>query len=255
MSLIVLTAAGHAPGVTTTALGLALTWPRPVLLVDADRLPTQAVLAGFLQGEDPFGSGLWAVLAAHREHRPLGPAVDHASLELPSADGLSRRFLPGFANPGMVDLFGTAWAEFATALAAREDDVLVDAGTIGAHGLPPALLAPADQVVVLTRSSLVDLAALRLYLPGLTEAVVADRLSLLIVGPGRPYSAAEIGAQFKVAACETIEWAPADAAVWSHGTPPRRGFASGGYVRSVRRASTALLGQLDRLTARIGAPR
>lgn len=255
MSLVALTAAGHAPGVTTTTLGMALTWPRPVLLVDADRLPTQAVLAGFLQGQDPFGSGLWAVLAAHREHRPLGPAVEHASLDLPSVDGLPRRFLPGFAHPGMVDLFGTAWAEFAGALAAREDDVLVDAGTIGAHGLPSALLAEADQVVVLTRSGLVDLAALRLYLPLLTDVVPADRLSLLIVGPGRPYSAAEISAQFKITGCETVDWSPVDAAVWSHGVPPRRGFATGGYVRSLRRASAALLERLDRLAVRIGAPR
>ena len=36
MAVVVLASAGHAPGVTTTALGLALTWPRSALLVDAD---------------------------------------------------------------------------------------------------------------------------------------------------------------------------------------------------------------------------
>ena len=34
MAVITLTSATGAPGVTTAALGLALTWPRDVLLVD-----------------------------------------------------------------------------------------------------------------------------------------------------------------------------------------------------------------------------
>ena len=36
MAVIALTSASGSPGVTTTALGLALLWPRPVLLVEAD---------------------------------------------------------------------------------------------------------------------------------------------------------------------------------------------------------------------------
>jgi len=36
MALIALASATGAPGVSTTALGLALNWPRPVVLVEAD---------------------------------------------------------------------------------------------------------------------------------------------------------------------------------------------------------------------------
>ena len=36
MAVIALASASGSPGVTTTALGLALLWPRPVLLVEAD---------------------------------------------------------------------------------------------------------------------------------------------------------------------------------------------------------------------------
>ena len=39
MAIIVLTSVGASPGVTTTALGLALQWPRECLLVDADPHP------------------------------------------------------------------------------------------------------------------------------------------------------------------------------------------------------------------------
>ena len=73
MAVIVLASAGHAPGVTTTALGLALAWPREVLLVDADRTPTQAVLAGYLRGERPGQHGLGRLLQAVRERPAKNP--------------------------------------------------------------------------------------------------------------------------------------------------------------------------------------
>ena len=37
MSLLVLTSAAGAPGVSTTALGLTLAWPRDAVLVDEHR--------------------------------------------------------------------------------------------------------------------------------------------------------------------------------------------------------------------------
>jgi Mrp family chromosome partitioning ATPase len=46
MSVIVLTSASGSPGVSTTAVGLALSWPGPVLLVEADPTGGSAVLAG-----------------------------------------------------------------------------------------------------------------------------------------------------------------------------------------------------------------
>lgn len=53
MAVIALASATGAPGVSTAALGLALTWPRHVLLADCDREPAQAVQAGYLRGMDP----------------------------------------------------------------------------------------------------------------------------------------------------------------------------------------------------------
>ena len=50
MALIVLTSANGSPGVTASALGLALSWPRPVVLVDADPTGARAVPAGYLRG-------------------------------------------------------------------------------------------------------------------------------------------------------------------------------------------------------------
>ena len=138
MAVVVLASAGHAPGVTTTALGLALTWPRSALLVDADRTPTQAVLAGYLRGAHPGQHGLGRLLQAAREQRPLAEVVDAELLELPPvpATGRAARFLPGFPHPGVVGLFGATWPDLMAVLAARPGDVLIDAGRIGAEGLP-----------------------------------------------------------------------------------------------------------------------
>ena len=36
MAIVCLTSASGSPGVTTTAVGMAFSWPRPVLLVEAD---------------------------------------------------------------------------------------------------------------------------------------------------------------------------------------------------------------------------
>lgn len=166
-----------------------------------------------------------------------------------------RGFLPGFAHPGMVDLFATAWPALAASLAAREEDVVVDAGRIGTAGLPTALTEVADAIVVVSRTGLVDLVGLRLYLPLVTEAAGAERVSLLLVGPGRPYQATEIGAQFRLALEEPVPWAPAEAAVWSEGEPPGRRFARSGYLRAVRRCSEALAERLHHSRALIGAPR
>lgn len=256
MTVIVLVSAGHSPGVTTTAVGLTVAWPRPVLLVDADPHPSQAVLAGFLQGIDPYGKGLTAVLSAHRERRPLGPVLAEATLDLvPAGDGgPSRRFLPGFVNAGMVDLFAAAWPEFAAALGGATDDVVVDAGRLGPRGLPPALAEVADLVLAVTRTSLVDLVALRLQAPALT-ALPSERLGLLLVGPGRPYTAKEIAEQFQLEVAGSVDWAPEQARVWSHGELPTRGFRLGGYLRSVRRTAEALRLRLAVRAELIGAPR
>ena len=50
MAVICLTAAAGSPGVTSTVLGMALCWPRPVLVVEADPTAGSAILAGRFRG-------------------------------------------------------------------------------------------------------------------------------------------------------------------------------------------------------------
>ena len=67
MAVIALASAAGSPGVTTSALGLALTWPRPVLLIEADPTGGSAMLAGFFRGTTAHTAGLIDLAWAHRE--------------------------------------------------------------------------------------------------------------------------------------------------------------------------------------------
>ena len=239
--MILLTSAGHSPGVTSLAVALAVTSPEPALLVDADREPDQSVLAGHLQGVDPGGRGLGGLLQAHRERRSLALAIEAMTLPLGGAEG--HDFLPGFSHPGMVALFGPVWPEFATVLEATGRTVLVDAGRITPDGLPTALVAACSSVAVVTGSRLVDLAALRLYLPLVVAAAGEERVGLVVVGPGRPYGSGEIGHQFGVGVWGKVVWAPAEAAVFAAGEPAPRRLMTSGYLDDVRALGEVLAGR------------
>jgi hypothetical protein len=239
--VLLLTSAGHAPGATALGVALALTLPPPVLLVDANREPDQSVLAGYLQGVEPGGRGLGGLLQTHRERRPLASCLDANTIPLA---GEGRAFLPGFAHPGMVSLFASAWDELADALDAAAGIVLVDAGRVTPDGLPP-LAAGCAGVAVVTGSRLVDLAALRLYLPLVVGAVGEERVGLVVSGPGRPYGSGEIGHRFGVPVWGKLAWRPAEAAVFASGEPEPRRLMTGAYLEDVRTLGTALAGRLS----------
>lgn len=253
MSVLLLTSAGHSPGVTSLAVALAVTWPEPVLLVDANSEPDQCVLAGYLQGVDPAGRGLGGLLQAHRERRPLAAVID--AMSLPLADTAAHDFLPGFSHPGMVALFKPVWAELAAALEACGRTVLVDAGRITADGLPAALVGVSSGIAVVTGSRLVDLAALRLYLPLVVATAGEERVGLVVVGPGRPYGSGEISSRFGLPVWAKIAWQPAEAAVFAAGEREPRRLSSSAYLDDVRALGAHLAERSAGRRSLIGSPR
>lgn len=249
MAVIVCTSGPDSPGVTTTALGLTLTWPRDVLLADCDREPAQAVQAGYLRGMDLGGRGLAALTRVHRENRPLLPEIRNHAAALREGESIGRRFLPGFTVPAAVKLFDVVWPDLADAFAKLEEqgiDVIVDAGHVGREGLPLSLLARADAVCFITRSSLRSLAAARLHLPTLTgqlRQLPTDKpLGLVVVGPERPYASSEIAAQFGIPCWFELDWLPQQADVLSDGEPEPKRFESRALMNQMR-AGGILVGQ------------
>ncbi|PIE99655.1 MAG: hypothetical protein CR979_02650 [Propionibacterium sp.] len=247
MAVIICASATGSPGVTTTALGLALRWPQDVLLADCDRDPAQVVQAGYLRGVDMHNRGLLAVSYAHRENRPLINEVWNQAVPLTQNDEQQRRYLPGFTHPGSAELFIGVWADLGRAfaeLAASGVDVIIDIGRIGREGIPRGLLEVADAVLVFTLSSLRSLAALRLHIPALLNSVSTSgghgEVGLVLVGQGRPYSVNEVATQFELPVWASIAYDPSDALVLSDGAVEPRNYNEGTFTRSLITSAAAI---------------
>ena len=91
MTMITMVSAAGSPGVTTTAVGFALTADRPTLLVEADPTGGSAVLAGFFRGASEHHRGLLDLAWAHREGR-LADELPHTVMGFP---GSTASLLPG----------------------------------------------------------------------------------------------------------------------------------------------------------------
>lgn len=273
MALIALASASGAPGVTTTAVGLTLTWRRAALLVDADPGAHQAILAGYLGGQLATAKGLQRVAEAHRDRRPLLEVVSDETVPLTAADhardadgaaggsdsGPSRRLLPGFARPANAGLFGPVWPDLADAFVRLETagiDVVVDAGRIERQGLPQPLVDRADLVVVVTRSNLRSLAAARTYAAMLRDqsrmAGGELNLGVLVVGDQMPYGSREIGRLLELPVVSVLPHDPAAAAVFSDAAPRPRRFDRSPLVRGLHHTVDDLTGHIRRRRARLG---
>lgn len=238
MALVVLTSARGAPGVTTTALAMTLLWPRPVLLVEADVAGGSAVLAGYLRGGVPHDRSLLAVAMAHR-HGGLDDELLRQRVALDEAG--DRHLIPAIADPVQAPSLAPLWAPLATVLSGLDGnglDVIVDAGRLGAAHAPEPLLRRADAVLVLTRTQLPAVAATRARAAGLRQDLNGDgdqdRLGLLLVGEGRPYTAREIAKAVQLPVLACLAWDPAAAEVLSVGAPRPRRWESSAFVRSAR---------------------
>ena len=247
MAVFTLVSTTGAPGVTTCALGLALAWPRDVVLVDADRCVSQAL---YFNGVATGGRGMTSLAQAYRDGSDLADSLPDHFVAFPQTgepDDVKRWFVPGFARPGSAQLFEPVWPGLAPALDELDrqgSDVIVDAGR---WGPPPALVASTRCLVLVTRADLRALAGLRLYLPDARAAVAGVAgcsLGLLVIGDA--YDAREITTQFELPVWGVLPIQPVDAAVLSDGAPARRKAP----IRPLGRAFAGAAGTLQEVAAR-----
>ena len=226
MAVRLLLGSAGSPGVTTTAIGLALHLPAPTLLVDAARDAAQAPLAGYLRGTVAAGTGL----EEFARRRRMGAPFDLGTAGLPLDEQGTRRFLPGFGHLAAIDLFEPGWPALADLLRRTADDgtdVVVDGGRLTSVRPVEPLLRVADQVLVVTRTSLRHLAAARPVCDAIDDLLQnsprATRVGLALVGEGMPYDRHEVAAQFGWSVDLVLPHLPEHAAVLSDGAvPPRR---------------------------------
>jgi hypothetical protein len=262
MAILLLTSAGGSPGVTTLAVGLALTWPRPILLADCDPGAHQAILAGYLGGRSPGGKGLLRVAEAHRDRRPLREAVLDQTLPLSEEQDTRRLFLPGFSKPSSASHFGGVWEDLAEAfdrLADVDIDVIIDGGRMGPSGPPPPLLERSALTVVVLSSTLRSVMSARVHMPTLRDhprLTSTDRghLGLIIVGEGKPYRSGEIAKALDAPVITSIADDGQTAAHLSDGRPRHRRFETSPLIRSIRDASSGLSSMLQQSAELVGEP-
>ena len=219
MALFTLTSVSGSLGVTTLCVGLALAWPRPVVLVEADPSGGSAILAGYCTGL--ARPGLSELVLAHRHHQL---ARELPSRLFPLADS-NASLLPGLRSHQQASSLLGVWDSLLEGLremaATTGVDVIVDAGRLGMVGSPEPLLTESEVTVVLTGTGLPELARVRSWVPQLQEAAVGE-VRLAIAGRVRPYSASEITKTLGLAVVGEVAWDPEAARWWSHGEPQRR---------------------------------
>lgn len=233
MALYCLCSPGGSPGVTATALALALSWPREVVLAECDPAGRR-ILPGFLTErlDGPPGPGLLGLAMALGQE--AGQATRMEDYTIPLADDGRAGLLHGIRDPRHAHQLARLWQPLAALFAACQVDAIADVGRIGGPDTPAALLAGADLVVMALRGTLaqVDAAQPRLdaLLSGLNWRVP---VALCLIEPGR-YSAGEVSrALFGLPVLAALPQAPADAEVLSDGAHPRIAFRSSLLMRAV----------------------
>lgn len=226
-----------SPGATTAAVAMALGWPRPVLLVEAD--PAGGSIGfGYGQGIDLQGRGL---LGAHLAARHGDPTAAVWSNVVGLAE--DRWLLPGVGEPRQASTID--YLALAGVLAGLGVDVLVDAGRTPGPVRVDALPAGSDRVLVVMRSTLAGVHTVQAAAAAAVAAcgAASGLVGSVIVGPGRPYPEADVRAAMRDLAPVTgcIAWDPATAAVISDGFPAPRKWAISPLLRSAAALASALV--------------
>ncbi|HEY1320989.1 MAG TPA: hypothetical protein VGF32_12105 [Streptosporangiaceae bacterium] len=233
MALYCLISAGGSPGVTTTALGLALTWPGPVLLAECD--PShRSVLPGFLAErlDHPPGPGLLGLaMEAHHGSKIALNAIDPYTIALDGGQGTAR-LLHGIRDPRHAAQLKPLWPALADLFAATPADVIADLGCVGGSDTPMPLLARADLIVMVVRRTVAQVDAAQPRLEALRGAPI-QQPSLCVINDG-PYTSAAISkALFDLPVLGELPDAESEARVLSEGARPRRTFRTSLLVRTL----------------------
>jgi hypothetical protein len=195
--LVGLASVKHAPGVTTSALGLASAWPNRLLLAECD--PAGADIPSWLQL--PAAGGLVdALLELRRSTAGSADVLWQQALSLDSDGRL--RLLSGVDDPVQAAAVESMWPLLAQRLTALSDDpqepvdVIMDCGRLTERGSPWPLLEAADIVGVVLRPTVAGVRLTSRWLPQLRDRLGDEtrfgrRLRLVVIGDG-PYPAAEV---------------------------------------------------------------
>jgi MinD-like ATPase involved in chromosome partitioning or flagellar assembly len=230
MSLIALASAKGSPGVTTTAVAVAGSWPgdRRVLLAEFD--PAGGDLAPrFGLQPDP---GVVELGAAHRRGLTADTIWAHTQS---LAGGIP--VLVGPPSPEQALALREFWTAAGPAMAGLPDtDVIVDCGRVGPNSPVIEILHHATIVVLVVRP---DVDGISHLLARLARPLTNTRTAVVLVGD-RPYSAGEVAEVIEAKVAAVVANDPRAAALLG-GHPGNQGaLRRSALMRSARELSQAL---------------
>ncbi|MFD7640481.1 hypothetical protein ACFV4P_07495 [Kitasatospora sp. NPDC059795] len=262
MTVVAVLGGPGAPGATSSALALLLSWPlrpgRRVLLAECDP-DGGAILAGALEGRVEAVYGLRNLAVADRRGL-LAQTLWEQLLDVSPQGTGERLLLPGLTDPTQAPGLAYTWEPLVEALRALEPDgydVILDLGRSGANGPMAVLTRRADVVAATVRTTLRGLSAARPRLAALredldTNGTGADSLGLLLVAEG-PYPDHEVSRQFQLPVLGSLAHAPRTARVLSDGgdTTDRR-FIRSELMRTARTTADRVQQLADGRRRRLG---
>jgi hypothetical protein len=192
VAIIALASAKGSPGVTTTALALALTWPGRCVLAECDPAGG-SVQAGYLAGALPADRGIRELAVAELRGDDLRQMWWNQLVDL-QPPHLQRLLLPGITDPVQSGALRPVWDRLGEFFGSLEHvqpsyDVIVDCGRLAAPNTPWPVLHRADALLLVLRPTLVGMytavPSLRTLRTQLVEhGAGTSSLGLLLTGPG-----------------------------------------------------------------------
>lgn len=141
-----------SPGATSTALGLAAIWPRPVVLLEAD--PAGGDLAYRCNGAHggPLAphKGLLKLVAAVRTGTPRADCIENQAERLACGVDVVQGVSSAAQGRGIASL----WPMVSAACAVADHDVIADVGRIDGKSSVMALAHEAEALLAITTASL-----------------------------------------------------------------------------------------------------
>jgi hypothetical protein len=237
MSIVALASVKGSPGVTTTALALALWWPRPLVVMEAD--PAGGDLGARLGlPEEPGLVGLAASL--RRDSR--GGTPDGASIERyvkTASEGISLVTAPAGSRQATAAV--GLLSGLATLSLPDGADLLLDLGRLVDTGrrdqalLTGSLVDAADLLVWVSRPQLADLAHLAAAVERRQDS---DPEPVVVLTGGGPYPADEVATALAVTVLGNLPADPSGAAALWAGSG--RTWAHSALGRATRDLAAAL---------------
>jgi hypothetical protein len=182
VAVFALLSAGGAPGVTTAALALTLSWPSQVILAECD--PSGGdVLAGLLGGHLPASAGLLP-LALETGAGSEIPAEKLWNQLVELDEEHNRLLLAGISDPRQSTALQSSLPWIADALQGMKADVIADCGRLDSVAAVRPVLSAASLAVLVLRPTLRQVSRAVPRIEMLTNMVGRDRVVILLVGDG-----------------------------------------------------------------------